>query len=222
MLTSANELVDRYMDCAAHFGQGLEVTAPEVSDALYTVLGCSYTGKHWHEIRTPVSRAADTATYLPKILPVALVLHDRDMTSAQLLSGVARCPCLQECVETEDGAYALASTLINYLRFFSKESNLDVAVMGDILDMVNLWLRPAAPFRVVPSIYTLCEHMFGDLWCNLVLQEDTKRPPDIMNNIDEHCIELIKQQRPPFLRGLCPAQALQLSVPLPDMIGGLL
>jgi hypothetical protein len=74
-----------------------------------------------------------------------------------------------------------------------------------IRDMLNKWLLPVEPWVDIPGVVTLCEYMFGEPWCELVLSGKIKngiggyhlRAPDIAPD------RVVSMTRPPLLPGLC-------------------
>jgi hypothetical protein len=136
-----------------------------------------------------------------------------------LLCGMALAKCWRSLLLTEDGAYALATGLIGYIEDYYPEFKLDTAAAPYICLILNEWLKPVVEWVQPPSIGVLFEHMFGDVWPGLVLPDDHWKPlGNTCANQDIAC-DVMWQERPPFMPGLCLAQVAPPGVDLPADVG---
>jgi hypothetical protein len=119
-----------------------------------------------------------------------------------------------QALQMEVTTYQLAGALLSYLNPHVNPRfglyDLDAfrfCVTPGVLTILNDWLKPSALWVTLPSRDAVADAMFGAGWGLL------------RANTEADLASVILQERPPFLPGLCPAQEVQLSVPLPGDIG---
>lgn len=159
---------------------------------------------------------------LPDILSqLGTSLGFRERTS--ILASLHKYGCWEICLATEDGAYTLACALVHYVDAYSDSDRLDRAAGSSICALLNAWLSPAEPWRTLPGVITLCQHMFGTPWCVLALPDDCI---DVVGGADPrmpgstyYVDDLVLAARPPFLPGLCRFPIEAPSDPLPEFCG---
>jgi hypothetical protein len=113
-----------------------------------------------------------------------------------LLAGLNRHDCWRTCLETEDGARALALALVGFVVDYWL-TPVDDAVAQDVLDIFNGWLKPSPPWEGYPSDPAfVCQNLFGEVWTMLALNDNVKNP----GLADPE--DIVRAQCPPLLPGL--------------------
>jgi hypothetical protein len=157
---------------------------------------------------------------IQRSLPSLLVAIGKNPTAPVdatfLLAALNRHQCWKICLEKEESAYILADRLIAYVETYTDDFYPDAAAKNDILALLNDWLKPVSPWKVLPTAHCVCLHMFDPLWCILRLPSENDFLTASASFEDMYINNIINQELPPFLPGLCPAQIIPLSVPLPN------
>jgi hypothetical protein len=216
MTRLSREATDLYLARAERYVNGLEQDAPKVSAELFRMLGCPFEHDRRAALNVSLATVPDAADYLPAVLVAASSVWVDDAETTSLLGGISRAACLDTCIATVDGAYALAIALVKQIELSSMASKLDSYVTPDALSIMNDWLRPEESWSEFPSAYVLCQHLFGAPWCSLALPSSAKNRPWSGEVVSEFACQVVSKQRPPFLPGVCPAQAGVISLQLPD------
>lgn len=156
--------------------------------------------------------------YLSEILGRWAVAGDRSIVQTTcILAGIVRQNRYASYFDTEEKTYVLASTVLNYLEEYSDDNETDALIKDEICAMLSAWLKPAIPWKVIPSARTAAIAMFGSGWCSLFASSWTPHSVGALKACENYLGFLIYQERPPFLPGLCPAQQDQMSAPLPNL-----
>jgi hypothetical protein len=220
---TTSQITDIYLAQAERYAAGLDSRAPKISGDLLERLGCPFILRENGQLTTSLNGDLNARTYLPSVLVAAVsvsvsALGD-DTETTSLLAGIGRAKCWRECIATIGGAYSFAIALVKHIELLWTTSRLDVYVDADVMQAMNGWLELKDPWSDFPSAYMLCQHLFGNAWCDLALPESARNIPGSGDVIAERACRIISEQRPPFLPGMCPAQAEPVSVPLPDNLG---
>jgi hypothetical protein len=191
---------DKFVTEVDQYRAGLLVALPQID---YTYL--SAIGSFYHE-------AADDPGVLEPEAPAAirkllLAIAPADVPWGApfglILVAVSNHQCLQICVGDEVDAYAFAAALIAYVETHTSKVMTNLVVEPHVCRLLNAWLRPAVKWRSLPSVDTVCRHMFGDSWCDIVLPAGAKARPGTAPLDNKLVANLISLDRPPFRLGLC-------------------
>jgi hypothetical protein len=215
------------LTCALLYEHAQRDSKLEIEDDLFIALECPYArvvGTSG-EIVWPDRNSRNSREVKKNLLALfssvagAAPEKRKSLYLGQILCGMERASCWRRLLVKEDSAYLLAVGLIGYVEDYVRTYQMDVAVAPHICLLLNAWLKPIVPWGQPPSIGVLCEHMFGDVWTSLVLPGDYWEALGATYSDQGLAINLIFNDRPPFLPGLCPAQEVRLNVPLPGDVG---
>lgn len=184
------------------------------------LLGCPFSNSGVYYTK-PVERDHILALndVLPKVL-TAIVARIPDFCSnvSSVLGAINRQGCLSSCLETREGAYAMAVGLCYFIDTLELHGSLDQDVAPDVLNLLSSWIKPAIEWDEIPSSRTVAAALFGEHWCHFKLTDDMDYlPGSAMWNSDWILAYIVAKERPPFLTGLCPAQDAIMSAPLPEL-----
>lgn len=148
-----------------------------------------------------------------RLLKALMPVHeDNPSMVSSLLGGISLNGGWRSFLETEDDTYVLAHALLVYLQTYAPGFKLDAHIASSVCTILNEWLVPALPWEGLPGAAELARRLVGETWCSLAL-------PDKLDQIVSHreCAgDLLAEQRPPFLPGLCPAQSIVEAELLPE------
>jgi hypothetical protein len=202
---------------------------PLITPAMFLHLGCPYTtlideddpsqGDAYNAalINDTVCRTAH-ATIPSMLVEIVRWLPQGVAPLHVLLSGLYRTSAWRCCLRDENIALALAVALLRTIDVVDREEDgmdelLD-RTKRDCLEFASEWIAPATPWSELPTPIEVAQRLFGPMWCAMAL-------PDVVSASMSSCevIAAVRLHRPPFLPGLCPAQDVILSAPLPDDVG---
>lgn len=202
--------IRKHMNSMAHRDHTNKTRLPE---ELLALLGCPHLrtadGGGLTVPPLPKAHIAEIGEALLKITSlVASSLAEPVCDAASVLSGLWRSHCWALCLREESTTYAMAAVLLEFLQGYSSIYRLDNYAGPDVCNLLNAWLKQPSPWTDLPSSADVAEHLFGAGWCMLRLP-----------SAERALGELVYQERPPFLPGLCPAQDVLQSAPLPADLG---
>jgi hypothetical protein len=171
--------------------------------------------------KTKVSDADRAAMrlYFPKLLHEFQVRRAHPSRQTSVLVGVAAHVFGNDYPATEQEACSLADAVLFYVGDYESDSIYDVFAQSYILDLLNRWLKPAVPWHDLPGVVTICRHMFGEAWCDLILSTNYRDAVGPVNRLSQGIDLDIIKKRPSFLPGLCPEQDSETIISLPDNMG---
>jgi hypothetical protein len=156
--------------------------------------------------------------WMPKLLALATEhrLHLPAEISA-FLGGVSIDGSWRELIASEEGSYVLANALLAYVdarapKFTSARQKATMVQLRKeidpmVLNILQDWYGQDTLLTRLPSTRDVLASCFGPSFSALYAV------------VNEDVCAAVAQQRPPFLPGLCPAQEIQQSAPLPDHLG---
>lgn len=179
-------------------------------EELMALLGCPYLGLNSSlGLIVPPVHAENIETVGDALVKVMqLVLSNLDEPAcdvASVLSGLYRNNCWQICLREESTTYAMAAMLFEFVEGYAPSLRLDHYTGPDVRNLLNAWIRPVVQWVELPSKSDLAGYLSGGAWSMIRL-----------SSMDRAVGEMVYQERPPFLPGLCPAQNAILSAQLPD------
>lgn len=191
---------DKFLAAYAQNGQ-------HIDKQLLHQLGCPY--QYGPGIVTPgcAMAAPNVASACLSRLLIALVQRadpDHVFDVMSVLNGIGRAKCWGDCINSEDGAYAIAGGSVWFIQCFLTTSELCQSTGHQVVAMLNEWLKPVTPWAVLPTKLDACEHMFGAPWCHFrlpVADKEGSRPTELDPS------SLIRLERPQFLPGLCQVRS---------------
>jgi hypothetical protein len=169
----------------------------------------------WLRVQQPAEHYPAAGAALMKILDATKKQALRFEEEISMLDGLVRDNHWKLCLENPSLRYAFVRSII----FFSEMIAMGEQIQFDgrwclltevrpvVYGMLNAWLRPLEPYTAMPSAEELTRAMFGNAWCDLML--DAVRAGGVG--------DLIRSQKPPFLPGLVIAQAEAPSMTLPEI-----
>lgn len=208
--------------------------APTLPENLACLLGCPYLLQRgsWKTLRVNLDRCDHESIVarqliLPKLFAV-VKRYGQHSDRLSVLAALNRSNCWTAVLEDLPLTYELAQALVDFVDCYSPRSLMYDCASSDVLAMLNAWLKPDTHWEKLPGVRTLCQHVFGDAWCALVLPDEHA---DVVGAFairrDNKCSlhDLIAAQKPQFLHGLCSAQdaaaagrrAVEISLPQLDV-----
>jgi hypothetical protein len=216
---TSEEASDVCLKNAEYFLQG-DVDAMEMLGSdIAAWLGCSYMAKDAgrHDIcivpETVTASSAQVRYYIPRLMAKSTHCDSGGTAGISvLLSGVGRHDLLPVFQEKEDDSYALAVGILLFIQTCANHYDLDVSIKPVVCDLLNSWIKPAVEWKSLPNADEVARCFFGDVWRVFATS--------INNDGGEIMVgEMVRDERPPFLPGLCPSQSTSMSAPLPGEIG---
>jgi hypothetical protein len=191
---------------------------PELSEDLLMLLGCPYIREDEETFYRPNEVDADARDYMPEVLVAALSVPTVAHQLSSLIAGISRIGAWSRCVESPEGAYALALALLCHIERCS-DHPFECYIAPDVRLLLNQWLKPHPPWVQTPDVHELCEHLFGEAWCIFALPLSDDGHSYYVLGRDRMLRSIVAQQRPPLLSGLCVSQEQSTALPLPRDMG---
>jgi hypothetical protein len=183
---------------------------PRMPEQLYTLLGCAHVignGPRTSQHLQPCDQATLTARslMLPKMF-AAVGRNGLQLDRLAILTALNRFSCWSEILKDVALTYELAQAITDFIDCYSPALT-NRAALSEVVSLLNNWLKPSTPWSTLPGIRTFGRHAFGEEWCTFVLPDEYA---DIEGKRTAHgslsVSDFIAAQRPPFVKGLCPAQ----------------
>jgi hypothetical protein len=196
-------------------------TEPEPSEELLEMLGCvsfQSIAKFVSGDRLPIARMPTAYTCLLSLTKAMMARVQRGASSfSSVLAGMLT-HCSEGKPASAEHAYDLAIVSLLFTETYTADYNLDALVADMLCGVLNAWIKPETPIVDVPGVGVLSRHLFGDPWrCLFVPDHLENSVGHALFGTDQFIGDLVWQQRPPLLPGLCPGQSNQMSVPLPSL-----
>lgn len=212
---------DRFIACYVRDASSVRQIKTRVWPSLLNLLECPHpvVEKSIRSILIPPQvpeRSLDIQASLVKLLFTIGMETALKTDRYAILGGLHRAACWRDCLATEDGAYLLAASLVDFLDAYSTQFDMVVAVAPAVISILNDWLQPEVPW-VLPSPAIVCEKLFGVAWAQLALPEDCRDLGGWMRTSDPDSRDVISRLRPPFLPSLGIAQTSMDSDCLPEL-----
>lgn len=146
---------------------------------------------------------------------------ESDEWAMALLDGLLHCERWRLCLETEDGAYALALALRKF-RFLTAPGFvgedyrvlLSESLGPGVRKLLEAWSPRTDLASVSISVDGLTRALFGDVWCDLfAIVPAESRPYQAFNQVQATIICF----RPDFVPGLLPAYLERAPIALPGL-----
>lgn len=184
---------------------------------LMTLLGCPHVVEVdgvWAKIVCPDMCAENLSAIhycIPQLLEVAASSPiEGALNITSLLAGIVRHEMWETLLRSPCDAYNLAVSILSYIETYTPEYLLDATTRPQVCTILNEWLKPVVEWSELPPEDAVARSLFGDAWVGIF---------NVPNSDGENIsiAGLVRQQRPLFLPGLCPAQSPQMSAPLPAL-----
>jgi hypothetical protein len=184
---------------------------PRMDGSLTALLGCPYVSDVGNVSMNAEPCDADTLAARKLVLPEMFAFaasHGWHDDRLSLLAGLNRSNCWASRCNDVQHAYDLTEVLVDFVDFYWESHKRYATAAPDVLGLLNAWLKPDIEWSTLPGVRTLCQHLFGDSWCLLVLPDEyadtvgarsTSKPTITLS-------DFIIEHRPLFLPGLCTAQ----------------
>lgn len=207
MTKSITSLTDMYIKRMALYVAGEQVYG-RLSREFLTTLGCPYVfnNDEFEPVSDPVD-AAEIRSSIPRLLAAFGTNAMGRVDVSSLLAGLSRNNCWDECLKSSDSAYLLVHSVLNYITMYDEHFELDILVEKDVCELLTCWLRPPSPWVKIPTVTEVCQHLFGEVWVSLAYCDEDEM--DLARQV--------REQRPPFMRGLCPNLEKETILPLPAL-----
>jgi hypothetical protein len=174
---------------------------------LAKAFGCRYLelDNGWYTLKQPSeplpADEAVTRRMLIKAMHAFLGSKNRNYTDDgfSILDGLTKNNRWRECLSVMESTRDLAELVMDFALYSNYKHQLRSPIASGVCALLNDWLQPAAPYDAMPTGAALARTFYGDVWANLLLNEDD--PTDKWKIPD-----IVRNTTPPFLHGVAPAQ----------------
>jgi hypothetical protein len=207
MTIDLQESTESFINAVDQYRSGLCDEAPLIDCLLLRDLDCTYESSTSAICRSTAACNPDAGPYLLSLL-IAIAPHPWAAKQlAPVLSGISCNRGLTDCLETEEGAYAMATALTGYLEHYRDGCHLDMATAYQVLVLLNEWAMPAERWSMLPSPGDFCRRIFSEAWCSIALPNGAYILPEQSESRQRVVADMLVRDRPPFLPGMCPEHA---------------
>jgi hypothetical protein len=196
---------------------------PPVDEDLLKLLHCPYKWGH-AEACDPI--AADDRRELQnclfRMLPLNIGGVENPNSLPCLLIGLSRHVDWGSYPRNEDEAFHLAVAILEYLDCSRPRGAFDAMARVHVCNILNGWLKPLPAWESTPEVVAVCRLIFGDAWCELMLNQDFICANGVYRYRSGHSNSvagLVSRQKPPFVPSLCADGKTLDHADLPSDIG---